>query len=584
MFRGLPTESLPITKLFDRPYVFKVPAYQRPYSWTRKEAGQLLDDLLGAAGLTEDGEPSPDYFLGTILLLDPTRDIDNSADYLNGLPIFDIVDGQQRLITIAILACVLRDFHDQNDSGIEGVEVADRLHERLTVPPVRPALFAHIGRYGSTCRIKLREGQNGFLADAVSARGRGGAGGSTSAEAISFEDTQIETVHRHMVDEIASLSAQAARKLSLYLLEECHVVVIVSRDIDHAHRIFTVLNERGKPLDRKDILKAEMLCALPPQSSRSCLAAWDRASDVLGDEFESFLSHLRLIHGLQRFPIIASVRLLVREHGSERFLSDMLCPLAEAFGGVRSPSSSQAQTYPVLAASLSALNRLGRSDWVPAAILAMRGFASDGDYAQALIVKIERLAYLLRLLGLGAGRRQRRFSPIVEALHAGKRISPQDALWAITKDESRTVAFHLKDLHKRNAPMCKLLLMRIEDAMAGASLAVDPKDLTVEHVLPLRPAASSDWRRTFPDADQRVECQASLGNLALISERQNDKAKNRDFGEKRVIYGQLDRDALPLKINADILTSDVWLPETIAARQARLVGVIERLWEIDFSA
>jgi uncharacterized protein with ParB-like and HNH nuclease domain len=40
--------SLTVGELFADPFVVEAPAYQRPYSWTTKEAGRLLDDLLQA--------------------------------------------------------------------------------------------------------------------------------------------------------------------------------------------------------------------------------------------------------------------------------------------------------------------------------------------------------------------------------------------------------------------------------------------------------------------------------------------------------------------------------------------------------
>jgi uncharacterized protein with ParB-like and HNH nuclease domain len=96
MFLGLPTASLTLTHLFSPPFHFSVPCYQRPYSWTTAEAGQLLEDVLGAAGLSGvPGAEEPDYFLGTIILIDGTGgDFSKVRDREPRL--FEIDDGQQR--------------------------------------------------------------------------------------------------------------------------------------------------------------------------------------------------------------------------------------------------------------------------------------------------------------------------------------------------------------------------------------------------------------------------------------------------------------------------------------------------------
>ena len=38
--------EFPIRKIFSNDFNFKIPLYQRPYSWTTEQAGELLDDLL----------------------------------------------------------------------------------------------------------------------------------------------------------------------------------------------------------------------------------------------------------------------------------------------------------------------------------------------------------------------------------------------------------------------------------------------------------------------------------------------------------------------------------------------------------
>jgi len=65
-------------------YVFHIPPYQRPYSWTTEQAGDLLDDLIWAAGDNKPAERPP-YFLGSIVVIkDPNYPV---ADVV-GNPVF----------------------------------------------------------------------------------------------------------------------------------------------------------------------------------------------------------------------------------------------------------------------------------------------------------------------------------------------------------------------------------------------------------------------------------------------------------------------------------------------------------------
>ncbi len=70
-----------------------VPPNQREYSWTEKEVRTLFQDFAKAIF---EGEPS--YFLGTIVTI-PRE---------NGM--LEVVDGQQRLATTAILLSAIRDY------------------------------------------------------------------------------------------------------------------------------------------------------------------------------------------------------------------------------------------------------------------------------------------------------------------------------------------------------------------------------------------------------------------------------------------------------------------------------------------
>src|SRR3989304_6903439 len=83
-----------IVKIFsDADSYYQVPDYQRPYSWEDEQIEQLWDDLNSAI---ESGDES--YFLGPMILI-KTKDG------------FDVVDGQQRLTTLTILFCVIRDLY-----------------------------------------------------------------------------------------------------------------------------------------------------------------------------------------------------------------------------------------------------------------------------------------------------------------------------------------------------------------------------------------------------------------------------------------------------------------------------------------
>ena len=114
MAQTLVAHEQPIQKIFSDDYVFHIPDYQRPYSWTTEQARELIDDLLTYVE-ANPGQVSemPPYFLGSIVLI--------KGDSPNA----DVVDGQQRLTTLTLLLAAIR----ANVDAKHGANITKRIYE-----------------------------------------------------------------------------------------------------------------------------------------------------------------------------------------------------------------------------------------------------------------------------------------------------------------------------------------------------------------------------------------------------------------------------------------------------------------------
>lgn len=72
----------------------RIPNYQRPYKWTDKNIDNLLNDILQAIKENRQFQGNFKYRIGSVILHQPDINSEN----------FDIVDGQQRLISLTLLA------------------------------------------------------------------------------------------------------------------------------------------------------------------------------------------------------------------------------------------------------------------------------------------------------------------------------------------------------------------------------------------------------------------------------------------------------------------------------------------------
>lgn len=107
--------SEPISGFFQQPgAAYYIPLYQREYSWESENVEQLMEDIFnGVKSLVQDPEATRDraiHFMGTVILFQessPKLNIQPRDDRALPTRIDNVIDGQQRISTIALLACVL---------------------------------------------------------------------------------------------------------------------------------------------------------------------------------------------------------------------------------------------------------------------------------------------------------------------------------------------------------------------------------------------------------------------------------------------------------------------------------------------
>jgi len=113
---------------------YYIPLYQREYSWDKENVDQLIEDICDGVGDIVDGiTDDPIHFMGTLILVTEINPVQNIKPLdQRALPtrIDNVIDGQQRISTIAILACQLyQKLHSiklklPNDSNFDGLKEA----------------------------------------------------------------------------------------------------------------------------------------------------------------------------------------------------------------------------------------------------------------------------------------------------------------------------------------------------------------------------------------------------------------------------------------------------------------------------
>src|SRR5262245_23417131 len=149
-------QALPLGQLFADPNFIHVPSYQRAFAWTPEEAGLLLENVSEALDAESESGEGGDYFLGNMLFIEPAPPTGRIAAWKAARTgrVHEVVDGLQRLTTLTILFCVLRDLDAEG-----GEPASDRLaaaigmsaRARLTLREPEETFFqTHVRRQGAT--------------------------------------------------------------------------------------------------------------------------------------------------------------------------------------------------------------------------------------------------------------------------------------------------------------------------------------------------------------------------------------------------------------------------------------------------
>jgi alkylated DNA nucleotide flippase Atl1 len=140
------------------------------------------------------------------------------------------------------------------------------------------------------------------------------------------------------------------------------------------------------------------------------------------------------------------------------------------------------------------------------------------------------------------------------------------------RDAVKNVPFYWQG----RAAQKKLILQWLEESY-GSKEAVDPKNLTIEHVLPqtLTDAVRDDFARGLPDgsdaAYEHDRIVHTIGNLTLTG--YNSELSNRPFREKQPMLAESG-----LRMNQEIASLEVWGAAEIAQRSSDLAEKIIALW------
>lgn len=237
-------ETRTVTELFERDVRYVVPLYQRPYVWNEGEQWEpLWEDIRVMLDHQRNGSSGPDghwsHFLGAIVL-------DQETQAPGSIPVYTVIDGQQRLTTLQILLAAAANVAAANGSENDAEVLLSLIRNRplkASGEQLWKVWPTNVNRSAFTAVVRA---------------------GGPEPDREDDPRNLIDEAYGYFVGRIADWLSEAEdeaekpdllRTLQVTLCDLLRMVSITLEQGDNAQVIFETLNARGTPLLALDLVK-----------------------------------------------------------------------------------------------------------------------------------------------------------------------------------------------------------------------------------------------------------------------------------------------------------------------------------------
>jgi|GEM_PF-3330037 Uncharacterized conserved protein len=564
--------EIKVEELFKSDNQLLVPLWQRRYAWQRPQWEELWKDLLRVDDAASHGEPL-NHFIGSVVL---------HAQEGSGLPTeahrYLVVDGQQRITTLTILICAIRDriaLAEEDDAA------RDRSRAVYTYRYLRNQNLAPDYQE----RLVLQEPDRAALAAIVSSEPAVGTG-------------LVYEAYRFFSECLSHTSAERALALLTHISKRLSAVWVVLEVGDNAHRVFQTLNAGGRRLEQADLVRNYFFLLLGEKGEEFYSSHWKNLEvDVPARKVADYLAAWAITNGhlgskgflfsyFQRDLKSVETKIdLVWEYG--RTLVDA----ARLYRFILNPGEMDGISHGT-ARSLAALADWGTEPAEGLLLYLLRSLTAGRINERQLGMACELiLSYLARrfLAGFAPNRHRSLFVRVAHRLGDRADLNGDDMVQflraLLSELEGENVwpsdSFLLERVGATpvyTASRSKWIFAVLERVNRSffefehhAPETLDRTRYTVEHVLPQ--TLSNAWIADLHSwgVESPVELHEThvhvLGNLTLSAI--NSRMQNKPFLEKRAM---LQDDTL--KLNQKIALLHHWDAETISNRGHELIGSV----------
>lgn len=538
-------DELTVGSLFNRgDLIFQVPMYQRPYDWGPDQWNDLWNDVT-------DSELGGVHFIGSLVAI-------KEGTRVKGFNKLEIVDGQQRLATISILLCALRDCYNAR----EQIELADSIHMSY----LESRTFRDKSRKLSLGRVDDNSYESLIQCNPLEKHN----------VTYAYEFFKEKITNNDNLDDIAE---KFTNGISL--------VLITAENAEDAFKLFETLNDRGLELSAVDLIKNYILSSVAKKNAKdldAVIEVWDTIVNHLEeiDKIRFFRQFL-----LANYPGKVTKQTLYpaykRQIDKTKDLPELVLNLSEAaefYERIHEQTFKNQKLNEKLedlinlkaTISFSLILRLIIEKWIPIDIL-------------KVIPTIEAFSLRRAVCGWSTGEMDTIYNQITN--WDGGLPSPEkicDYLRDRTpKDEEFKQKFVDRDF--RQDSQTKYVLEQFEYFKVGTreKRITGRQNVHIEHIMPLKIHTKKcirkyggDWQAYLgSDAEKHSEYVQKIGNLTLLAAELNVGASNNPFEAKKTFYEKSE-----IKITKELCNLDDWRIQQIEERSDQFAKDALKIWKI----
>lgn len=566
------TENNTFRKLIGNGLTYRIPRFQRDYSWTDDEWEDLWLDLTGT--LQPGGEPA--HYMGYLVL--------QSSDDKT----FEVIDGQQRLTTISItVLAILKNLQRLVDAGMDAQSNRQRLEQ------IRQTYIGYLDPVTLVSRPKLtlNRNNNSYFQDYLVPLEHLPVRGFRASEhllrrAFEWFDKRVGEYLKRNIGEEGRRLAQLAEDMS----DRLFFTVITVTDELNAYKVFETLNARGVRLSATDLLKNYLFSVLDRQGQngpelrehelRNLEDRWEAIVGRLGAE--SFPDFLR-VHWNSRRAFARQAELFKTIRGqvaTRESVFQLLRGLEEDLDTYLALSSPEASDWSRDLKNLAGTLRTFNVRQPFPLLLAAKRALSEADFSGLLRACVVIAMRFNVICGYSTAEQERTYNTVAERIAKGEILSLAPALTAMTNIYPNDAAFRpafaekaIRTTQSRNNRVARYILCKLEKHIAPEhDYEFTSDSFTVEHVLPQKPQSGWD---SFSDEETQALVYR-LGNMTLIQAGTNKDLGNGPFSAKRAAY-----ESSGFEITRKLARDHAeWTPEQIAAHQNWMAAQATAIWRI----